>query len=56
MREIGDRRGEGNALWDMSLAFDTLGERARAALEIFVQIEDPRVEWAKKKLTEWGAT
>ena len=29
-REIGDRRGEGNALWNMSLVLDQLGERAQA--------------------------
>lgn len=47
-REIGDRRGEGIALWNMSLALDELGERAQAiqyaeqALTIYEQIEDPR--------------
>jgi tetratricopeptide (TPR) repeat protein len=47
VREIGDRRGEGNALWNMSLALDQLGERAQAikhaeqALIIREQIEDP---------------
>jgi len=45
--EIGDHRAEGNALWNMSLALEKLGERARAvecaegALEIREQIEDP---------------
>ncbi|MBC7259163.1 MAG: tetratricopeptide repeat protein [Chloroflexi bacterium] len=30
-REIGDRRGEGNACWNMGLAYEKLGDYARAA-------------------------
>jgi tetratricopeptide (TPR) repeat protein len=30
-QEIGDRRGKGNALWNMSLAQDSLGNQAEAA-------------------------
>jgi tetratricopeptide (TPR) repeat protein len=29
-REIGDRRGEGIALWNVSLSLDKLGERDKA--------------------------
>ncbi len=62
VREIGDRRGEGNALFNMSLALDKLDERvqalvrAKAALEIFEQIEPPHVETVRKQLAEWDAT
>ncbi|MEW6208875.1 MAG: tetratricopeptide repeat protein [Acidobacteriota bacterium] len=58
-REIGDRRGEGNALWNMSLSFDKLGERARAieyaeaALRIFEEIESPHAEKVRNQLAEW---
>ena len=60
-REIGHRRGEGNALWNMSLAPDQLGDRphaianAQAALKILVEIEDPSAETVRRKLAEWGA-
>jgi hypothetical protein len=43
-RETGDRHGEGNALFDMSLALDALGQpadaiaQAEAALEIYQQM------------------
>ena len=62
VREIGDRRGEGNALFNMSLALDKLGERARAivqakaALEIYEQIESPYADRVRRKLEEWGTT
>ncbi|MCS6909034.1 MAG: tetratricopeptide repeat protein [Anaerolineales bacterium] len=45
--EIGDWRGEGNALWNMALALDSLGRRAEAiahaqdSLKIREAIEDP---------------
>ena len=58
-REIGDRRGEGNALWNMSLALDQLGERAQAiqhaeqALIIREQIEDPNAAKVRAKLATW---
>ena len=45
-REIGDRQGEGNALWNISLALDKIRKRgkaiehAQAALKIYEQIED----------------
>jgi tetratricopeptide (TPR) repeat protein len=59
-RETSDRRGQGNALWNMSLALDKLGERgqaiarAKAALKIREQSEDPRAEKVRKQLKEWG--
>ena len=46
-REIGDRRVEGNALFNMSLALDELGDlaqailNAEAPLKIYEQIESP---------------
>jgi tetratricopeptide (TPR) repeat protein len=58
-RETGDRRGEGSALFNMSLALDKLGEHAQAiahadaALKIFEQIEDPNADKVHKKLAEW---
>ena len=58
-REIGDRRGEGTDLWNMSLALDQLGKRAQAiqhaeqALTIREAIEDPRAAKVREKLTEW---
>jgi tetratricopeptide (TPR) repeat protein len=58
-REIGDRRGEGNALWNMSLALDQLGERAQAikhaeqALIILEQIEDPNAAKVREQLAKW---
>jgi tetratricopeptide (TPR) repeat protein len=60
-REIGDRQGEGRALFNMSLALDQLGDRtqaiaiAQAALKIFLEIEEPDAEMARKQLAEWGA-
>lgn len=48
-REIGDRRGEGNALWNISIILDRLGNSPKAkgfaeeALMIFEGIEDPKV-------------
>jgi tetratricopeptide (TPR) repeat protein len=57
--EIGDRRSEGNTLWNMSLALDNLNERSEAikkaesALEIFEQIESPAVARVRQKLAEW---
>ena len=59
-RETGDRRGEGQALWNMSLALDKLGERAKAiehardALAIYEQIEDPNAGEVRRQLEEWG--
>jgi tetratricopeptide (TPR) repeat protein len=58
-KEIGDHRGEGIALWNMSLALDQLGKRAqaiecaKAALRIYDDIEDPQAEKTKRKLQEW---
>lgn len=57
--EIGDRRGEGNALWNMSLALDELGERneailrAEAAFEIYEAVENPNAGMVRKRLVEW---
>ena len=58
-RELGDRRGEGNALWNMSLALDKLGQRAgaiaraEAALKILQKIEDPHVAKVQEQLEAW---
>ena len=58
-RKIGDRRGEGNVLWNMSLALDQLGERGQAiqhaeqALTIFEQIEDPNAAKVRAQLAFW---
>ncbi|HMD86568.1 MAG TPA: hypothetical protein VKO18_17925 [Terriglobia bacterium] len=58
-REIGDRRGEGNALWNMSLALDKLGDRAQAiahaeaALKIYEAIEDPNSAKVRAQLAQW---
>ena len=58
-REIGDRRGEGNALWNISLIQHALGERdtaianAQAALAIYEEIEDPNAAQARKALEIW---
>ena len=58
VQEIGDRRGEGNALANLGLAYETLSDVARArelwaaALAIYEAIESPyaaRVrEWLAK--------
>ena len=53
------RRGEGNDLWNMSLALDQLGDRAQAihhaeqALTIFEEIEDPNAAKARAQLAAW---
>ncbi len=58
-REIGDRRGEGNALFNMSLSLDQLGERAQAvagaeaALQIYEQIESPHAKKVRAQLAQW---
>ena len=58
-RKIEYRRGEGDALFNMSLALEKLGQRpeaidhAKAALVIFEQIESPDAEKARQKLAEW---
>jgi tetratricopeptide (TPR) repeat protein len=55
----GDRRGEGNALFNMSLSLDNLGDRvqaiakAQAALEIYEQIESPYADRVREQLAEW---
>jgi len=58
-REIGDRRGQGTDLWNMSLALDQLGERAQAiqhaeqALIIYEQIENPTAVQVREQLAKW---
>jgi hypothetical protein len=58
-REIGDRLGEGNSLFDTSISLNKLGQRAKAidhaksALSIFEQIECPYAEQARKTLSQW---
>ena len=58
-REIGDRRGEGIALWNMALALEELGDRAQAiacaeaSLKIREEIEDPFAPQVRAKLAAW---
>ncbi len=58
-REIGDRRGEGNALFNTSLALDGLDKReeavklAKEALAIYEQIESPYAERVRRQLAKW---
>ncbi|MDQ1283396.1 MAG: hypothetical protein QG666_1188, partial [Euryarchaeota archaeon] len=58
-REIGDLRGEGTHLFNMSQSLNHLGHRDRAitlaesALAIFEQIESPHAETVRKALAEW---
>lgn len=58
-REIGDRRGEGNDLWNISLVLNQLGRRTQAiqyaeqSLTIFEDIEDPNAQQVRAQLTEW---
>jgi hypothetical protein len=58
-REIGDRYGEGNALWNSALALDELGDRAQAsaraevALRVFEAIEHPGTAKGRAALSEW---
>ncbi len=58
-REIGDWRGEGNSIWNMSLVLNGLGNRAEAvklageALAIYEQIKSPIAERVRLQLAEW---
>jgi tetratricopeptide (TPR) repeat protein len=59
-REIGDRRGEGNALWNIAEAHGKLGEtataieKAKAAFVIRRAIEDPNAVMVAAWLREHG--
>lgn len=59
VREMSDRRGEGDTLWNMSLALARLGKRAKAiyhaeqSLQIRKQINDPRAEKVAAQLAVW---
>jgi tetratricopeptide (TPR) repeat protein len=61
MSEIGDRRGEGNAEFNMAVALNKLGqraqaiERAEAALAIFEAIEDTYADKVRRRLEKWRA-
>ena len=61
-REIGDRRGEGNALDNLGSIYAALGEVRQAiklmeaALKIFEQIESPDIESPRKILAELRIT
>ena len=50
---------EGNALWNMSLALDGLGDRSEAiargeaALGIYERTENPAADKVRKQLEEW---
>jgi hypothetical protein len=58
-REIGDRRGEGNALWGMAICCEGDGDlnqaiaQAEAALRIFVEIESPSAQTMRDLLAKW---
>ena len=60
-REIGDRRGEGNALYNIGQALYQLGEPEQAiavteaALAIFEQIEFPHIAIVRETLAAWQA-
>ena len=60
-REIGDRRGEGYALWNSALQFWKLENRAEAvtraetSLTILEAIESPAVATVRAALVEWRA-
>ena len=60
-REIGDRRGEANALWNSALEFWKLENRseaiarAEASLHIFEAIEDPNTTTVRTELAQWRA-
>ena len=59
-REIGDRRGEGTALWNAALTHEALGDgdgalgRAKAAFVIYRAIEDPTAAIVAAWLRERG--
>ena len=58
-REIGDRLGEANALFNSALALDQLGDRpaaiarAEAALKIYEAIESPNASRVRDQLAKW---
>jgi tetratricopeptide (TPR) repeat protein len=58
-REVGDRKGEGLALWNMSLLLYKLGKHAQAiehgeqSLMIREQIEDPNAAKVRAQLAAW---
>lgn len=58
-REMGDRYSQGNSLLAMSHALDALGDRAqaithaKAALEIYEQIESPLAASVRAMLAQW---
>jgi hypothetical protein len=59
-QEVGDYHTAGNALWNLNLLLDVLGERTQAincaigALEIFDLIQHQRgAAKVRKQLTEW---
>ncbi len=58
-REIGDRRGEGQTLFNSADELYKLGDRQEAmermqgAAEIFEEIDSPHAEQARSILTKW---
>ncbi|MEW6737726.1 MAG: tetratricopeptide repeat protein, partial [Acidobacteriota bacterium] len=58
-RELNDRQGAGNALFNMSLALNDIGQceqaisYAEVALNLFQQIEDSYAEIVRAQLSEW---
>ncbi|MGD9216231.1 MAG: tetratricopeptide repeat protein, partial [Desulfobacteraceae bacterium] len=60
-REIGDRLGEGSALGNLGIAYDSLGQYDKAiehynqSLLIFEKIKSPNAEKVRKMLAELKA-
>jgi hypothetical protein len=56
---MGDRQGTAETLWNLSMALDQLGARARAiecaeaALRIREELEDPRADRIRRQLAKW---
>jgi len=58
-REIGDRRGEGNALWGLAICHEKMDdlkkaiENAEEALKIFERIESPSASTMRNLISIW---
>lgn len=58
-REIGNRHGEGAALFNISQALDKIGDftnarsQAEAALTILEQIDDPNAVKVSEQMAKW---
>ena len=60
-QEIGDRFGEGNALWGLALCAEAVNDlpqairHAQAALDIFTAIKSPYAQAMRNMLDSWQA-